>query len=73
MASAIGMLVGHCISYLWIRFHRGGVRGNAAARDLRAVEIVIHEDEKDLLIVTEEAVESPPEYKDVEADVYEKQ
>ncbi|KAJ9604785.1 hypothetical protein H2200_010900 [Cladophialophora chaetospira] len=71
MASAVGMLVGHCISYLWIRFHRGGVRGNASAQDIRVVEIIIDEEEKDVLI-SEEAIESPPEYKDVEVSVEEK-
>ncbi|KIW68147.1 hypothetical protein PV04_04113 [Phialophora macrospora] len=71
MASAIGMLVGQCISYLWIRFHRGGVRGNATGREIRVVEIVLDEEEKDALIINEEAMESPPEYKDVEASVAE--
>ncbi|ETI24195.1 hypothetical protein G647_03564 [Cladophialophora carrionii CBS 160.54] len=67
MASAIGMLVGQCISYLWIRFHRGGVRGNATGRDIRVVEIVLDEEEKDALIIDEEAIDTPPEYTDVEA------
>ncbi|EXJ60947.1 hypothetical protein A1O7_05100 [Cladophialophora yegresii CBS 114405] len=67
MASAIGMLVGQCISYLWIRFHRGGVRGNATARDIRVVEIVLDEEEKDALIIDEEAMDTPPEYTDVES------
>jgi hypothetical protein len=71
MASAIGMLVGQCISYLWIRFHRGGVRGNATGREIRVVEIVLDEEEKDALIINEEAIESPPEYKDIEAHVTE--
>lgn len=66
MASAIGMLVGQCISYLWIRCHRGGVRGNASGQDLQVVEIVIDDTEKEALIINEvEAVElPPPEYKD---------
>ncbi|KIW18178.1 hypothetical protein PV08_02466 [Exophiala spinifera] len=62
MASAIGMLVGQTISYLWIRFHRRGQRGNASAR---AVEIVIAEDEKDALMT--EDIPSPPKYQDLEA------
>ena len=73
MASAVGMLVGHCISYLWIRFHRGGVRGNASGRDIRVVEIVIDEEEKDALIINEETIESPPDYKDVEVRAEEKE
>ena len=63
------MLVGHCISYLWIRFHRGGVRGNATGRDVCVVEIVVDDDEKDALISHEKGIDTPPEYKDVEAAV----
>jgi hypothetical protein len=66
MASAIGMLVGQCISYLWIRFHRGGVRGCATGRDLRVVEIVVEEDEKNALIINEVEITELPAYKDVE-------
>jgi hypothetical protein len=69
MASAIGMLVGHCISYLWIRFHRGGVRGSATGRDLGVVELVIDEHEKEALMVSEETINLPPEYKDIEVVV----
>ncbi len=73
VASAVGMIVGHCISYLWIRLHRGGVRGNATGRDIRVVEIVVEEDEKDALMVDEQSIQSPPEYRDVEAGLEEKQ
>ncbi|KAK5056656.1 hypothetical protein LTR84_012188 [Exophiala bonariae] len=62
MASAIGMLVGQFLVFLWIRFHRGGRRGN-----VRAVEIVIEDDEKDALIIDGEI--NPPQYEDVEASV----
>ena len=71
MASAVGMLVGHCISYLWIRFRRGRVRGHATGRDIRLVELVVDEDEKDALIVNENGIDTPPGYKDVEAGVVE--
>lgn len=60
MASAIGMLVGQFVAFLWIRYHRGGRRGN-----VRAVEVVIEEDEKDALIIDDEV--APPQYEDVEA------
>ena len=61
LASAIGMLVGHFIAYLWIRFHRGGRRGNA-----HVVEIVVEEDEKDVLIVDGEV--APPHYEDLDVE-----
>ena len=69
MASAIGMLVGQTIGYLWLRFHRGGVRGQATGRDLRVVEIVVHEEEKDAFLANEEIIHELPVYKDVEAGV----
>jgi hypothetical protein len=59
MASAVGMLVGQSLVYLWFRFHRRGQRGNA-----RIVEIAVAEDEKDALVDTQEL---PPQYEDVEA------
>jgi hypothetical protein len=76
LASAVGMMVGQLISYVWLRFHRGGVRGHATGRDLGVVEevVIVHEmdgeepNEKDgLLLDVEEAlafVEPPPEYGD---------
>ncbi|KIW92814.1 uncharacterized protein Z519_06663 [Cladophialophora bantiana CBS 173.52] len=69
MASAIGMLVGQMISYLWIRFHRHSQRGTAS-RDIRVVEIVIDEEEKDALMAGEQIqseLPPPPDYRDVEA------
>ena len=57
MASAIGMLVGQGIVYLWFRFHRRGQRGN-----IRVVESAIVEEEKDALV---EDGELPPRYDDV--------
>lgn len=64
MASAVGMLVGQIISYLWIRFHRRGQRGDA---NVRVVEIVVSEDEKSALMAGTDDLPPPPEYKDVEA------
>jgi hypothetical protein len=59
MASAVGMLVGQSLVYLWFRFHRRGQRGN-----VRIVEVAVAEDEKDALVDTQEP---PPQYEDVEA------
>jgi hypothetical protein len=59
MASAVGMLVGQSLVYLWFRFHRRGQRGN-----VRIAEIAVAEDEKDALV---DAQELPPQYEDVEA------
>jgi len=69
MASAVGMLVGQALVYLWFRFHRGGQRGNT-----RIVEVAVTEDEKDALVGAEVETESevlPPRYEDVEAAVME--
>jgi hypothetical protein len=63
MASAVGMLVGQALVYMWFRFHRGGQRGN-----LRIVEVALSEDEKDALVETEDL---PPQYEDVEAVIVE--
>jgi hypothetical protein len=63
MASAVGMLVGQALVYLWFRFHRGGQRGN-----VRIVEVAVSEDEKDALVETEDR---PPQYEDVEAVIVE--
>jgi hypothetical protein len=63
MASAVGMLVGQALAYLWLRFHRGGQR-----RGVRVVEVAVSEDEKDALVETEDL---PPHYEDVEAVVME--
>lgn len=64
MASAVGMLVGQLISYLWIRFHRNSHR---RPRDVRVVEIVVDEEEKDALLVDGD-LPPPPQYEDVEAN-----
>jgi len=56
MASAVGMLVGQIIVYLWFRFHRNGQRG-----PVRMVEVAVVEDEKEALM------ELPPRYEDVGA------
>ena len=58
MASAVGMLVGQALVYLWFRFHRGGQRGN-----IRIIEVAVSEDERDALV---EAKDLPPKYEDVE-------
>lgn len=60
LASAIGMLAGQFIAFLWIRYHRGGRRGT-----VREVEIVIEEDEKAALIIDGDI--APPEYQDLES------
>lgn len=62
LASAVGMLVGQTIVFLWTRFHRGGQRGN-----IRIVEVAVEDDEKDALIIEE----LPPQYSDVEAVIVE--
>ncbi|KIX09261.1 uncharacterized protein Z518_00340 [Rhinocladiella mackenziei CBS 650.93] len=70
MASAVGMLVGQLISYLWIRFHRNGPRGT---RNIRVVELVVDEEEKDGLIVDDRDLPAPPQYEDVEATAVEEE
>lgn len=64
VASAVGMLVGQLIVFMWTRFHRGGQRGN-----IRTVEVAIEDDEKDALVIENE--ELPPQYSDVEAVIVE--
>lgn len=61
-ASAIGMLVGQAIVFLWIRTYRNGERG-----PLRVQEIVIVDDEKDRLL--DETDEALPVYEDVSRDI----
>lgn len=63
VASAVGMLVGQALVYLWFRFHRGGQRGN-----VRVDEVAVSEDEKDALVEIEDL---PPHYEDVEIVVVE--
>lgn len=63
MASAVGMLVGQFIAYLWVRFHRNGRRGNAS---VRVVRIVVDDAEKEVLL-DEGDFPPPPQYHDVEA------
>lgn len=57
MASAVGMLVGQIIVALWIKFRRGGRRGNAS-QQARLVEVVVVEDEKHALLEDD----LPPQY-----------
>ncbi|KAI1615825.1 hypothetical protein EDD36DRAFT_198016 [Exophiala viscosa] len=64
MASAVGMLVGQMISYLWTRYYRRGQRGDAS---VRVVEIVVGEDEKTALMDDTSDLPPPPEYTDLEA------
>ncbi|KAK4936334.1 hypothetical protein LTR10_022762 [Elasticomyces elasticus] len=64
MASAVGMLVGQMISYLWTRYYRRGQRGDAS---VRVVEIVVSEDEKTALMDDASDLPPPPEYTDLEA------
>lgn len=67
VVSAIGMLLGQLVSYLWIRFHRNGHRRHG---DDQVLEIVIDEEEKDALLVDGE-LPPPPQYEDVEANIHE--
>lgn len=57
MASAIGMLVGQFIVYLWLRFRRNHYRQTS-----HIVEVIVHDDEKDALMQED----LPPQYEDVE-------
>lgn len=59
MASAIGMLVGQFIVYMWFRFRRRGERG-----PVRHGEVVLVEEEKDELLAEEG--ELPPAYEDAD-------
>lgn len=64
LASAVGMLVGQAVSYLWARTSRR----RAGCRHCEAVDIVVYEDEKDgLLYCDEELPLPPPRYEDVES------
>jgi len=59
-AGAIGMVIGHAIGFLWIKFARGGQRGPYAR--VSQQEEAIESDEKDVLI------EEPPQYEELEVD-----
>ena len=61
VAAAVGMLVGPLIVYMWFTFYQRGQRS-----DLREVEVVLIEEEKDGLLV--EGGEAPPAYE--QADVF---
>jgi len=67
LASAVGMLVGQALVYLWFRFHRGGQRSGQRG-NIRIIEVAVTDDEKDGLV---EGRELPPQYEDVEAVVVE--
>jgi hypothetical protein len=60
LASAVGMLVGQFIVFIWTRFHHCGRRGSN-----RIIEVTVQEDEKDALVL--ETEDLPPQYTDVEA------
>ena len=66
VASAVGMLVGQFIVFMWTRFHHGGQRGNIRYVEV-ATEATSSDDEKDALIIEKD--ELPPQYSDVEAGV----
>lgn len=76
MASAVGMMVGQAIAFLWVRYYRGGRRGRATGtRRHGDVILVVGDDEdegseKDALMGMDMdmEVEEPPEYKDIEAE-----
>ena len=63
IASAIGMLVGQLIVYLWIRFRRNGERG-----PVRHGEVILEVDEKDGLLDVEGDI--PPAYEDATVVMY---
>jgi len=65
MASAVGMLVGQLICFLWVRFHRNGRRGDAS---VRVVEVVVVDEEKDPLM-DDADLPPPPQYQDVQAEL----
>ena len=67
MASAVGMLVGQILVYVWQRFYRRGQRQASP----RSVEIAVREDEKTALMEDEEYEDAPPIYQDVEAVIVE--
>ena len=58
LASALGMLVGHAIVYLWFRFHHGGHHEH-----IRVMETSVAEEVKDRLV---EDPDLPPHYDDVD-------
>lgn len=61
-AGAIGMIVGHALAYLWIKYARGGRRG-PYSRVAQQEEAVIPEEKEGLM------TEFPPNYDELEADV----
>ena len=70
MASAVGMLVGQILVYLWQTFYRRGQRQWASPK---VVEVVIQDDEKVALMNDEDNEDAPPLYQDVEAVVEEEE
>lgn len=55
-ASVLGMLVGSCIAWLWIKLIRGGRRGNASVESDAMEKYVIDSDEKKRVIAQEEEI-----------------
>jgi hypothetical protein len=69
IASAIGMLVGQFIVFLWMRTARRGQYSSLRDYD-EVVEIVIQDDEKDGFLAEEhDLLPPPPRYEDHAADV----
>ena len=69
MASAVGMIVGQLIAYVWIRFRRNGQRGplRRQQRQRHGEVVLVVEDEKDgLLLVETDQLPPPPAYQDAE-------
>lgn len=62
MASALGMLVGQILVYLWTNIYRRRQRVMASAR---VGEVAIREDEK-VGLMDEVVEDAPPVYRDVE-------
>lgn len=66
MASAVGMLVGQILVYLWQHFYRRSQRAQARPKVL---EIVVRDVDKTALMEYEDKEDAPPMYQDIEAAV----
>ena len=69
MASAVGMIVGQLIAYVWIRCRRNGQRGplRRQQRQRHGEVVLVTEDEKvGLLLIETDQLPPPPAYQDAE-------
>lgn len=63
LASVLGLFVGSCVAWLWVKFVRGGRRGNASAQLVSAEETgaeVYGGEKKHLIAEEEEVVDDEP-------------